>query len=125
MSTMTATTTMARPRTATARVAHGSPRPASPVLRLTRRGRLVITVLFVALGLGFSLARATAGEAQTSQGPAYRTITVAPGQTLWGIAGSVTAGADRHDTVEALIQLNRLTTHDIPAGQTLRVPVSH
>ncbi len=54
-----------------------------------------------------------------------RTVTVEPGQTLWGIAARVAPGADVRATVDHILELNGLArAGDLAAGQSLVVPVS-
>ncbi len=50
-------------------------------------------------------------------------VTVAPGQTLWQIAGSIAApGEDVRDVVDLLMSLNEMSVPDLVAGQQLLVP---
>lgn len=100
-----------------------STRPAG--LRLTRRGRLVVTAIAVALAAGFTFstqsANAGAGQPATEVVP----YTVAPGDTLWGIAGSITEpGQDRRDVVDRIIAINGLPGGGLTAGQHLIIPAS-
>jgi LysM repeat protein len=95
-----------------------------PALRLTRRGRLTITVLLVLLGLAVSLLAGGVGQAgTTSQSVPVRYVTVAPGQSLWAVAGQVAPGADPRDTVAELIELNALSSSQVTAGQRIAVPI--
>ena len=48
------------------------------------------------------------------------TVVVAPGETLWSIAGLV--GGDSSATVDQIVSLNHLTSTDLTAGQRLIVP---
>lgn len=96
----------------------------SPALRLTRRGRLVLTGAATLMALVGSLGIAGAGEAGEGRPDGSTvTVTVQPGQTLWGIAGGVSSGLDRAQAVEDLKALNGLTTPYVHAGQRLVVPV--
>jgi LysM repeat protein len=49
-------------------------------------------------------------------------VTVAPGQTLWAIAGEVAPNADRRDTVARIQELNALSSVNLQAGQKIAVP---
>ncbi len=92
-------------------------------LRLTRRGRLVVAVLalLVAGGVTFSTQNATAGSGQEAS--EVVTYTVAAGDTLWAIAGSVAEpGQDRREVVDRIIEINGLAGGDLRAGQLLIVP---
>ncbi|WP_406632920.1 LysM peptidoglycan-binding domain-containing protein [Pseudarthrobacter quantipunctorum] len=106
-------------------------RPAPlPPLRLTRRGRIVLIgiplVLLAALLLslaGFfnSPAKASdsAAELQTTSAV---TVTVQPGQSLWGIAAAVAPDRDARDVVADIVQLNNLSAGAVFPGQQLFVP---
>lgn len=106
---------------ATARPAQGK----GPV-RLTRRGRVVLTLLllgvvmaaFVALG-GRSVATGEAGEA-----PLTRTVVVSEGDTLWAIASEVGGDSDIREVVHQIEELNSLPGPALVEGQELAVPVS-
>ena len=102
-----------------------SARPSRRSVRLTRRGRLLATltvaavavVAFVLAGLGPACAGTPATAGQT------RVVTVAPGQTLWQIAGQVAPGRDPRDVVAQITALNHLRADQLAAGQELLVPV--
>jgi hypothetical protein len=98
----------------------------TPGVQLTRRGRLVILIALVGLGVGLMLAltgvfgAATAGSSPTR--PATRTIVVQPGQTLWSIAQQVAPNADRRDTIARIVELNALPNSSVSAGARIAVP---
>src|SRR5690606_3936612 len=80
---------------------------AVPRLRITRRGRIVLTTLaaiplvFAALFSAMNGGMATATDAA---GPAeYASITVLPGDTLWGLASEIAPGIDPREVVEQLL----------------------
>jgi nucleoid-associated protein YgaU len=93
-----------------------------PVLRLTRRGRvLVLLVLAVLVLVAFSLGRTSASAGRG--GAVVRTTTVVqPGETLWTIARRVAPAADPRATVRRLTELNDLGATPIVAGQRLELP---
>ncbi len=92
-------------------------------LRLTRRGRAVLVLLFVTLCfVAFSLGRTSSQASTTPIGPATRAVTVEPGQTLWQIAETVAPGADPRDTVDRIRELNGMSSAPVRAGQRLIVP---
>ena len=91
-------------------------------VRLTRRGRLVLSALLLLLaGLVGVLAAASTGEAASPAGPAP-TVVVRPGDTLWSIAARYAPGPDPFGTIEQIRQLNRLDGYTLHAGQTLVLP---
>ena len=106
-------------------------RPAPlPPLRLTRRGRIVLIgiplVLLAALLLslaGFfnSPAKASDSDAELQTTSAV-TVTVQPGQSLWGIAAAVVPDRDARDVVADIVQLNNLSAGAVFPGQQLFVP---
>jgi LysM repeat protein len=107
-----------------ARLPHASQLPTSS-LRLTRRGRLVITGVLASVAIAASLFVGGVGTAGTDATPVpTRYITVAPGETLWAIAGEVAPSADRRDTVQRILELNSLRSANVQAGQQLAVPAS-
>jgi LysM repeat protein len=94
-------------------------------LRLTRRGRVVLLLLLLAIGAAVSLAVTSAGAASsTVQQVPVQQLTVAPGDTLWSIAGEVAPQADRRDTVDEIRELNALTGSALHVGQRLAVPLA-
>ena len=127
--------------------------PLTPVtrLRLTRRGRLVLTTLAaVPLVLGvvvFALNGGAAGASDSATGLdlmsyttdsgmvttlAYsptdvgsaRFITVEPGQTLWDLAEELSPSADPRDVVADIKRLNSLAVETLQPGQRLEIPAN-
>jgi len=96
---------------------------AAPI-RLTRRGRVVVRVVVLAmltlLVVAFSLGR-LAGSAQAGDGSETTTVVVQPGDTLWEIARAADPAADPRDTIEAIAELNGLAGSIVP-GQQLLIP---
>jgi hypothetical protein len=92
-------------------------------LRITRRGRLAVTLLVatvLAIAGGTSATRAAAG----SEAPRpVDTVLVMPGDTLWSIAGAVAGpGEDVRDVIAEIVDVNDLPTSAVFAGQELTVP---
>lgn len=110
----------AAPRTRAVRTA----RPAAPV-RLTRRGRLVITFLFLGLLMAaltvFGATSAATGEA--GEPVPTRTVMVDEGDTLWMIASEVAAPGEVREMVHRIEELNALSGAGLAVGQRLAVPV--
>ena len=94
-------------------------------LRLTRRGRVVVTLLMLLIVLvGFTMFSgysAASGEAGTA--PETRTVVVDEGDTLWGIAASVAGERDLREVVHEIEALNSLPGPGLVEGQELAVPL--
>ena len=93
--------------------------------RLGRRGRLarflVVLSLIVVLGAGFAM-KAGAGVSVTDAPKSYVTMVVAPGESLWSIASTAAGSGDVRAMVDEIMSINSLSSPDVAAGQTLRVP---
>lgn len=107
------------------------PRPAPPLgsealgsVRLTRRGRLVLLIAFLALAFGaFVVVGGPAVSSKDAHHPAAEQVVVEPGQTLWDIAQRVAPGEDTQEVIAEIVDLNALASAgDIRAGQPLDVP---
>jgi LysM repeat protein len=101
-------------------------------LRLTRRGRVVVTTLAavpVLLGVGLAVlngGQASAGDAQGSGGAArFDTVTIQPGETLWQLAEETAPNADPRDFVQDVVSLNALDGAGLQAGQQLAIPAKY
>ncbi|BAU31982.1 LysM peptidoglycan-binding domain-containing protein [Microcella alkaliphila] len=106
------------------RSADASSAPVATRLRLTRRGRAVITTLVTAPIVALVVALAlSGGEATATSGDVVLpVVTVEAGQTLWQLAGSVAPGANPADLVADIITLNGLDSAAVMPGQTLLLP---
>jgi Tfp pilus assembly protein FimV len=94
-------------------------RPAK--LRLTRRGRIVLTLLVTGLLLAvFSLGRFSAGA--VGDPVSHRTVVVHSGDTLWSIAAQAAPSADPRVTVGKIRLLNHLDGGGVQVGQQLELP---
>lgn len=97
-------------------------RPAS--LHLTRRGRLVLLLVALAIAFGGSAAATRAEAGGPASAPVVERYVVAPGDTLWEIAaGLAKPGEDVRDVVRELQVLNKLASGGLTAGQELVLPV--
>jgi hypothetical protein len=98
-------------------------------LRITRRGRIVLTALVAApLALGAGLVALNGGAAVASKdasGAAFEYVTVSSGQSLWDLAEEIAPSADPRDVIASVVDLNRLPTSDVAAGQQLAVPAEY
>ena len=103
-----------------------SARPTTTV-RLTRRGRLVVLLLALAvlLAAGLWLAQASMADGEDTPDPT-RVVVVAPGETLWGLAQETVAATGEGDAASVVTdiqELNDLDSGVLQAGQELRVPL--
>jgi nucleoid-associated protein YgaU len=105
--------------------------PALTPVRLTRRGRLVVTGMAVLLVAAGSVALAGAAQAighsgaQARPGTAGAAITkveVRPGQSLWTLAEAYDPNADTRQVIQEILQLNSLRTDQVQPGQILWMP---
>jgi Tfp pilus assembly protein FimV len=106
-----------------------SPAPSSPArvtapLRLTRRGRVVLTLVLMVglLVAGFSLGRGSS-QAATHTPHARHTVTVQAGDTLWSVAQRVAPHADTRAVVAEIQSLNRIHDAVVVPGERLVVPI--
>ncbi len=98
-------------------------------VRLTRRGRIVLTAFLVCLALvavGLTAAaRAQAASSGTSAGALDRSMTrvvVQPGQTLWSIAVKAAPAEDPRAVMQRIVDVNALRGTTLQPGQLLWVP---
>ena len=93
-------------------------------LRLTRRGRVVVVLLLLAVLMGAVLALGGYSAATDVGGPARptRTVVVEEGDTLWGIASDVAGSGDVREVVHELQELNALPGPELVEGQRIAVP---
>lgn len=99
-----------------------------PALRLTRRGRMLLTAISVLVFGAAVLVLGLRIAGVLEPGPHFThtvPVQVAPGQTLWSIAESTNPGQDPTIVVEKIADLNKLATPaDITPGQTLQIPIA-
>jgi len=112
---------------AAARRAPAARRPAPRgQVRLTRRGRLVVFALALAVVAVAAVWLAAGSAATREDGGSGRIelVTVAPGDTLWDIASDAAGGSgdDVRDMMRTIQQLNTLDGAMVYVGQELRVP---
>ncbi len=97
-------------------------------LRLTRRGRLLLTALSVIVFGGAVVVLGLRVTGVLEPGPTFDhtvPVQVAPGQTLWSIAQDTNPTQDPGTVVEKIADLNKLTSPaDVTPGQTLQIPVA-
>lgn len=116
------------PHVVPARPALRRPAPRGQV-RLTARGRVVVFVLAFVVVAAVAILLASGSVATQEQGSAevVEVVTVAPGDTLWGIASSAaaeTGEGDVRDMMQRIEELNAIDASLVYVGQELRVPAS-
>ena len=125
MSTIAAAPGLTVPRRRPAPARPVAATPAAAPVRLTRRGRLVLTVLFLVVVsvvlTVFGATSAATGEAGTPV--PTRSVVVEPGDTLWGIAAEVAAPGEVREMTHRIQELNAMSGSGIAVGQELAVPV--
>ena len=111
-------------------------RPGSGPVRLTRRGRLVVGGLALAVAAlaalllslaasGGALAASHGAASHGAAGTGYqgmRQVVVQPGQTLWSIAAAAQPGADPRLVIPQIVSANSLAGATIYPGEQLWVP---
>ncbi|TCC02986.1 LysM peptidoglycan-binding domain-containing protein [Kribbella soli] len=105
-----------------------SVQPEPATLRLTRRGRMLLTAVSVLVFGAAILVLGLRVAGVLEPGPHFThtvPMQIAPGQTLWSIAEDTNPGQDPAAVVEKIANLNNLATPaDIIPGQTLQIPVA-
>jgi nucleoid-associated protein YgaU len=105
--------------------------PGPAPLKLTRRGRLVLTVMAVLLVAAGSVALASAAQAlghsgatprPGTAGAAFTRVEVRPGQSLWTLAETYDPNADTRQVIQEILQLNSMSTDQVQPGQVLWMP---
>jgi len=98
-------------------------------VRLTRRGRLVVTAAAVLIAGAVSMtlagvAQATGHSAATAAHAreGVTKVLVRPGQSLWSLAERYAPDADTRLVVQEIMQLNSMSTDQVQPGQVLWVP---
>ncbi len=95
-------------------------------VRLTRRGRLVVLLgaLLVVLVLGIFWGGGSVATERPGTPEPTLVVTVQPGDTLYGIAATVTTDGDVAAMVERIQSINALDSGMLAAGQRIKVPVT-
>jgi len=100
------------------------PPPAPRAVRLTRRGRTLLTLVFLGIALtlmltmgGWATATLTGGNPEP-----VRVVEVQPGDTLYGIASELAEPGEIRAMVHRIQELNSLPGGQIEEGQKLAVP---
>ncbi|MDF1478980.1 LysM peptidoglycan-binding domain-containing protein [Leifsonia sp. H3M29-4] len=97
-----------------------------PRLRLTKRGRGVLTTLaaapLVVAAFVFALNGGGATASLEGSDVAFQYVTVDSGESLWQLAETIAPGADPRDVIERIVQLNQLDSSEVFPGQQLAIP---
>lgn len=99
--------------------------PASPGLRLTRRGRRLVAALSIATGLGIAAVTASTvigGAGGGLQLAGQDSVVVEQGDTLWSIARTVAPEDDTRAVIDAIQDANHLDGTVLVPGQVLQLP---
>ncbi|WP_432543912.1 LysM peptidoglycan-binding domain-containing protein [Kineococcus sp. SYSU DK002] len=94
-------------------------------LRLTRRGRLLVTCTAATALTGAVVAvtgALTGASAGVHRAPAAVVVTVQPGQTLSAIASGWAPREDWREVAGRIVQLNEMPSMTVSAGQRLVMP---
>jgi len=104
-------------------------RSVTPRLRLTQRGRGVLTFLaatpLVIAAFVFALNGGGATASLEGSTVPFEYVTVEAGQSLWQLAEDLAPQSDPRDVIAQLVQLNQLETADVYAGQELAIPAAY
>lgn len=116
-------------------------------LHLTRRGRIVFTImaavpliigaLAFALNGGIAAATGQGASAGIGAGPgagsdavtvdatAFEYVTIYSGQSLWQVAETLAPTADPRDVIAEIVSLNQLSSEAVQPGQRLALPTKY
>ena len=109
--------------------APASPSAALPRLRLTRRGRAVLTTLaalpFVVAAMLIGLTGGGAVATSTTPDATFEWVTIDAGESLWGLAAEIAPDEDPREFAAQVVSLNQLASSDVRAGQRLAIPAQY
>lgn len=99
-------------------------RETEPALRLTRRGRFVVTLLFVVALLigGTAIASNVAASGVSGSDVVTTEVTVGAGDTLWAIASEHAEAGKTQEMIRRIKELNALSGSTLQVGQVLAIP---
>jgi len=94
-------------------------------MHLTRRGRVVVLLLGLAILLGGTLAATRATAEGPTSAPEVERYVVVPGDTLWEIASGIAhPGEDVRDVVQRIQVLNDMSSASLVAGREILLPLT-
>lgn len=101
-------------------------RPARTRLHLTRRGRVVLALAaalpLVVAALMWGVGGGGAVAAEEAPSVSFSSVTVHSGESLWGIAREVAPEADPRVVVDAIMDLNQMSSAVLVPGQRVAIP---
>jgi LysM repeat protein len=110
-------------------IGYSSYAPTAPRLRITKRGRTVVTFL-VAVPLAvaaaaFGIGAIGAAAGTQSSTATYHYVSVEPGESLWQLAESIAPTADPRDVIADIQNLNNLSSGELQPGQRIAIPTKY
>lgn len=93
----------------------------APAVRLTRRGRLVLLTLLLAVSTALAGLVGAPGLAAEPPAPAPVAV-VRPGDTLWSIAVAYAPQRDPFETIDEIRRLNQIEDYTVHPGQRIVLP---
>lgn len=103
--------------------------PPASRLRLTQRGRVVLTTLIAAPLVTAAVMMVLNGgiaEATIESSPAsFEYVSIEPGQSLWQLAETIAPQADPREVISDIAQLNQLDSVEVQPGQRLAIPSAY
>ncbi len=108
--------------------------PGRTRLRITRRGRLVLSALIVSpvLALGAvagvnatSAIATSAGAGSSASTVEFDYITINAGESLWQVAERIAPTSDPRDVIAEIVSLNRLASSSVEPGQRVAIPSAY
>lgn len=102
---------------------------ASPRLRITRRGKVVLAVLLslpsAALIGTMALSSMPAVASSSDSSYEFDYVTVSAGESLWDVAERIAPQADPRDVIADIERLNGLEASGVQAGASLAIPAAY
>jgi nucleoid-associated protein YgaU len=98
---------------------------ATTTLRITRRGRVVLSALLALPIFAATLFLATPGAQAGASAGEVTTYTVLAGESLWDIAGEIAPDEDPRAVIDKIRHTNSLSGAEVFPGQTLVLPAGY
>lgn len=95
-------------------------------IRLTRRGRVVLTSLaaapLIAIAAWAGVSALPAVATSSSSTVVFEYATIEAGQSLWQLAATIAPEVDPRDVIADLMRLNQLDSSTVSPGQRIAIP---